>query len=86
MAIPAVTFIKPPMNTDLMPLESAKVTMKGAAMFPRFAIVSGTPRPVDRMEGGKVSTAITQKKAKLIVMRSLMRPTKAKLAMSEVTN
>lgn len=54
MAIPPARLKNPPMNTAFMLEKFAKVTRKGAAMFPKLDIASETPNPVERMEVGKV--------------------------------
>jgi hypothetical protein len=45
---------KPPINTAFNLEKLARVTKKGAPMFPTLLIASETPKPVERMAVGKV--------------------------------
>lgn len=45
-------------------------------MLPKFDIASETPRPVDRIEVGKVSAEMRLNRAKATVLKSLLMPIK----------
>lgn len=51
---PPARFKNPPMKIAFTPANNAIVTKKGAPMLPKFDIAYETPRPVERIEVGKV--------------------------------